>query len=383
MSGALVQILEAGFASDPATLKVDRAAGIIRNVRVLGLKSAHGREYTPEAVRNAIPLYEGTDVYLNHDYRTEAEKRSRPRPMEEKIGWLQEANQVADGGAVANLHLLPSHPRTGSILDAAEHHPAGFALSHDAQGRERREKGRVLIEGIAQVNSVDIVTRGATTRTLFEGIGMAGTTTTLKALREALPADSRGRKFLQLLEDAGMMAADAPIAAPDAPADPEEALKSGFKMTIMAILDDDSLDLAARKKKIGELLTMLDKATGGGAAEETPAATEGKGTPAPASEVKALQESFALKLKARDKCSAANIIPGRVLLKALDACTSEAEIDSLLQEAKGQQAPAGGGPRSRERAPTTMVPVKEGAGQQQGTKVEDVGSFVKRLRGGR
>ena len=48
---------------------VDRGAGVLRNVRILGLSSKNRRKYLPEAVREAVHLYEGKqEVFARGEY---------------------------------------------------------------------------------------------------------------------------------------------------------------------------------------------------------------------------------------------------------------------------------------------------------------------------
>ena len=47
-------------------LRVDRAAGVLRGVKLIGLESLNGRRYRPEALAAAVSLYEGAKVNVNH-----------------------------------------------------------------------------------------------------------------------------------------------------------------------------------------------------------------------------------------------------------------------------------------------------------------------------
>jgi hypothetical protein len=48
------------------SMRVDREAGVIRGVKVLGLESRNGRTYLPEALAQAAQLYEDAKVNVNH-----------------------------------------------------------------------------------------------------------------------------------------------------------------------------------------------------------------------------------------------------------------------------------------------------------------------------
>lgn len=160
-----------------AGLRVDRDKGIIFGVKVLSrtspnthaTKATKGTEYTPEAMRKALPLYEGAEVYKNHQAKEQA---GQVRPIEEKMGWLTGARLEGDG-VYADLHLYKEDPDSGKIFEAAERNPAGFALSHEAYGSGDVVNGVFVIHEIPEVTSVDIVTKGGTNRSLKESAHVA------------------------------------------------------------------------------------------------------------------------------------------------------------------------------------------------------------------
>ena len=153
-------------ASMTGASRVDRAAGVIFGVRVLGRKSDNGREYLPEAIARALPLYEGASVRVNHPKRPDDQ-----RDTEDVLGWLVNARQSPDGGAVADLHLLTEHSLAARVMEAAERNPRLFGLSHNAQGDGEVRDGVFVVHEITEVRSVDLVADPATTRGLFESRG--------------------------------------------------------------------------------------------------------------------------------------------------------------------------------------------------------------------
>lgn len=144
-----------------ATLRVDRELGVIRGVKVLGFRSRNDREYLPEAVKQAIGLYDGVGV--NVDHIDSAEQRS----YRERIGYL--ANPVLrEDGAYADLRINPKHALAEQLFWDAEHAPQNVGLSHDAVGKATRRNGRTVVESIDSIRSVDLVAEPATTAGLFE-----------------------------------------------------------------------------------------------------------------------------------------------------------------------------------------------------------------------
>jgi hypothetical protein len=158
----LVPLLE--FVVSPCA-RVDREAGVIRDVKVLGYMSANGRRYSPEAVRQAIGLYEGIRVNVDHPpaARPEAE-----RPLSARFGMLKNV-AARDDGLYGDLHYLRSHPLAEMTAEAAERMPETLGLSHNAEGRVSQVAGQTVVDEIVRVRSVDLVADPATTRSLFEG----------------------------------------------------------------------------------------------------------------------------------------------------------------------------------------------------------------------
>ena len=141
--------------------RVDREAGVIHGVRILGPKSKNKRVYSEPAIREGRPLYEG--IRVNYDHPA----GSRERSMDDRAGWLQGVH-VANGGLSGDLCLFVSDSRAAKVLEAAEKHPGAFGLSHNVRAETRQENGVLIVERITRVESVDIVSDPATTSSLFE-----------------------------------------------------------------------------------------------------------------------------------------------------------------------------------------------------------------------
>lgn len=134
---------------------------VIRGVKIIGLKSAHGYAYPADVLGRAVPLYESAPVFLCHpDPR---EKKRGHRLLRDHFGSLE--NVTGNGeGLFGDLNVRTAHPLAAQILEEAP--TASFGLSHNAVV-ELSEDGS-LITNIVEVNSVDLVDDPATTRNLFE-----------------------------------------------------------------------------------------------------------------------------------------------------------------------------------------------------------------------
>ncbi len=146
-------------------LRVDRNNCVVHGVKVLGLQSQNDggkREYLRGAAGKAVAMYEGAPVFVDHA------KKGTPRSYRDRIGHLTNPHQEADGCIYADHAYNPKHPITEQYLDDAERHPENVGFSHDVDAIVTRKDGKVIVEEITAVHSVDLVARPATNRSLFE-----------------------------------------------------------------------------------------------------------------------------------------------------------------------------------------------------------------------
>jgi hypothetical protein len=157
------EVLQEYADSRGVAVKVDRPAGVIRGVKVLGLESRNGRVYRPEALAQAAPLYEGAKVNVNHP---KGSPRA-PRDYQDRIGVIRNVT-IRPEGLFADFHFNPKHALAEQLAWDAEHAPENVGFSHNVEARTVRAGDRVAVEAILQVQSVDLVADPATTRGLFE-----------------------------------------------------------------------------------------------------------------------------------------------------------------------------------------------------------------------
>ena len=354
VSGTISDVTEA--VHSPA-LTGDRERGVIIGVRVATLKSRNGYEYTAEAVRAAVPMYEGRVVNIDHTSKPGGDRSSRDR-----FGRLVNAKYI-DEGITADLEYLKTHPMAGMVTEAAERMPEVFGLSHEARVKWRTP-AKSVAESILNVRSVDVVANPATCSSLQESDRRKTVATTVREYAKTLKAGSKVGKLFGLvceMEGMGEMPMEAP--ASSAAIDPDQALKDGIVAAMRAALDMFStgdMDSAAMVLKIKDLAKTFDKAAGAGAAAaeepaEEEAAAESKKKAKPSSDplVADLQEQLkALQRKdqARQLCDAEAVKPSAVLLKALGRCADEAEMKELIQESKAAQASTGDAPRAKPKS---------------------------------
>src|SRR6185295_1639932 len=145
-------------------LRVDRTAGIIRGIKVLGLRSRNNREYKPEALARAVGLYEGAKVNVNHPKGHPL----TPRDYQERIGVIRGVEHTPGEGLFADFHFNPKHYLSEQLIWDAEHAPENVGFSHNVQAQTSQRDGATVVEEILRVQSVDLVADPATTRGLFE-----------------------------------------------------------------------------------------------------------------------------------------------------------------------------------------------------------------------
>lgn len=256
--------------------RVDRNAGVIYGVKVLGThsKNTHGEMgvsgtvYTPECLVKARPLYEGMKVFADHPDRSDP---NAERPTSAAIGVLRNVRAEADG-LRADLHYIRTSQAAKDLVEDCERKLGLYGLSHNASAGETAiENGMYVVKEIAEVRSVDLVTRPATTRTLWESHTMPNT---FRSLLESVRPGFVGKraKWLNFLLEADDMTApldteSADMPAPmDTPPMPDsgganDALNQGFRAAMIAVIDDVGMSPEDKMAKLKILIKTHSKLT--------------------------------------------------------------------------------------------------------------------------
>lgn len=229
-----------------APRRVDREAGLIEGVRILGPDSKNGRHYSPRAMAEAARLYEGAPVNVDHP----ATER-KDRPLAEAFGWIRNVRQEP-GGVYGDLHYLRSHPQAELVAEAAERNPNRIGLSHHAEGTVRMDGQRVIVETVERVHSVDLVQTPATNAGLFESEGKPMT------IREA--AEMAGEEKVLAAEGMGEYA-DKPM---------KENEMDYFSAMVSEVMAMDA-DRSEKMKRLAAILKAQEMING---TSEAPAAPE-------------------------------------------------------------------------------------------------------------
>lgn len=174
-------LIEQAIIQARGRLRVDREAGVIHGVKILGKTSRNGNLYTDQALDDAAGLYEGVEVYDGH----------HTRKYSDHVGNITEPYREGDA-IFGSLKLRPKHALFEAVLEDAEHNPSNLALSHEVLDGNYEatliEKGR-RIDRIFKVDAVAIVKQGGTNQSLVEEQTVSTKEVkTLADLREAYPA---------------------------------------------------------------------------------------------------------------------------------------------------------------------------------------------------
>ncbi len=323
---------------------VDEENHTIRGVKFLGRVSENGREYSDKAMREAAVLYESVEININHP---KAGKERHARGMLE--GWARPINLrvVAGDGVYGDLRYLGSHPETPVILERIRE-GFGIGLSHNAEGRMTTKGGRRIVESVKNVRSVDLVTRPATNKNLFESVEQT-MTTTVRQLIESNKASfpSRLTRLLEMEDAAPVMDAPVEVAAE---ADPAEEVAAALEKAAMAVLKKwfaGDIDEAAAIAEIKKIAGMKEEAASGdeggegGAAPAAPAAPAEPVAEAILGKVNKSLTSITERLDARDRSDLiASVMTkhgltsdklGSDRMSLLESQASEAAMDKLVE----------------------------------------------------
>ena len=281
---------------------VDREAGVIRDVKVLGCVSKNGREYSQKAQKDACTILEGISVNIDHN----RDNPKRERGFMESVGTLNGLYLKPDGVYASEFRVKKTHPNAPVIFESAESFPKNFGLSINAEGEVGKIRGRWVVESIVTAQSVDVVGKPATTSGIFESESQsadAGKVRTVKITVKQLieqhgTAEQKSRLAKLLEDDAAMM--DQPVDV-DALPDPEmegveeyspmDQVNDAFVALVASVMVDTTLDLKAKIEQVTTILTTQDQLLNG-SSESSKTSTTTETSTDDESSTKAMTESI-------------------------------------------------------------------------------------------
>jgi hypothetical protein len=196
----VAQLLETLYQEQPATVD----GGVIRSAKLLGHKSRNGRRYEAKALQDAVGLYEGKKVYVNHPSRDE----TGDRPFGEWAGIIENV-RYKDDGLYGDVVLRQESSHFKGIVEAATNpkFSKSCGFSHVADGESHFDGDTEIVESIKEVFSVDLVTDPATTKGIFESEKKRKkklTTETIQAAIEKLPESTQRTRLIEMAGEYGL-----------------------------------------------------------------------------------------------------------------------------------------------------------------------------------
>lgn len=323
----LISLREDRFSPSKAC-QVDKEQGVIRGIKIIGQVSENGRRYLSRALSEALPMYEGARVNVDHPPKG---KENSPRSVMERCGVLKNA-RIQEGEIYADLHYLKNHPASQVLAEAAERMPSVLGMSHNADGVCVNKNGELIVESIKCVRHVDIVADPASTRGLFESINMSQ-----KKLSEVIagfPEKHKTRVFLEEMVGTDMLPADAVVSSET---DSDDPVESAFKAAMAGLIDKlfagkitDDEYLAKTKDMVKMRAKMADM--NASKSDDTPA-TEGKETKTDPGVQQLREEVDSLKRESqcRKLCDTVKFVPDDVQLEALTAMSDDTKRKKLIE----------------------------------------------------
>lgn len=294
-------IFQFGAIQPGKKLVVDRDKGIIKGVKIIGFNSQNGRRYLPEALKEAVPLYEGIKVNIDHPEKGPTQQRS----SHDRFGKFINVRFVESEGIYGDLLYLKNHPLADSVCEAAEREEMNdvFGMSHNAQGEGTVDKNDIfVVSRITEVRHVDLVADPATTKSLTESQSpseqeteeAAGNRVRYKSKRQAVGAK---RKFVKAKSNG----AKKPTGTLKESDDESEDAKEMHQMIMQILTKNDTPD----DKKADEIVAILTGEAGDydmEAQESVQEETKVEETPVAESEEVKVEEGASAKMC--EKCGA-------------------------------------------------------------------------------
>lgn len=315
-------------------LRVDREAGVIHGVRILGpvskntygLKDVDATEYAKTAHDDVRRLYEGKACNLNH-----VRDKKTNHVVEDAFGKFGNVSTLVESdGPVTrgDLHYLKSHEMANRVVEDVERGLGVYGLSHDAfAGREHvdRKRRRLVIESITSVNSIDLVLGAATNRNLWESQEQP-TMKTLKAWLDSL-ADlppGKAKWSRNLCESAELRNALESDGA---------TVGEAFDAAVTTVLSDPALPASEKAVRVARLLETRERLDATADSEPTVAKPADDTAPELA---RVLAENAELKtqIAVRQLCESEGFAPKPHQLKSIQLLSTEVERKALIADLK-------------------------------------------------
>lgn len=170
IEGTTVQDVQEHVGFDPQGVVWDKAAMVVRNVKVFGYDSRNNREYTPRAAGSLCRLAEGAQSFIDHP---PPEKASDNRELKhgELLGCTRNLRRDDARREVrGDLHYMRRHEDLIEFLVTQNVANIGFSTNGAGALRGRGASEKTLVEDYVRHNSIDLVVNPGTVRSLRESV---------------------------------------------------------------------------------------------------------------------------------------------------------------------------------------------------------------------
>ena len=141
---------------------VDGDTTTLKNVLLLGKNSTNRRDYSDEALRAAVPMFEESEVFVGHT-------RDGSNPTFDRSMGITRNPMLAQDGIRGDHSFPTKHRLAEDLVWRATHAPKGLGYSIDADTAWNYDsKGRQQVHAIERLYSTDLVTRPATSKGMTE-----------------------------------------------------------------------------------------------------------------------------------------------------------------------------------------------------------------------
>ena len=180
-------------------VSIDREKGIVTGVRIVNVESRNDRVYPEAVLARDAKVYSELPVNVGHHYNPSTMLPVEVPPAD-RFGRLSKVVTFADGGLTAeHLKFNPKHPFAEPFIWACENDPSLYSFSplHRVKWLPQRDaKGRLVAESILEGASVDIVSDGGTTSSIFESRTWVGEMVDAEKIAGELETDGAWIAFL-------------------------------------------------------------------------------------------------------------------------------------------------------------------------------------------
>ena len=137
---------------------ITRRKNVLNDVHIAGFISDNGYSYSKAAYKNAVQLYEGASVYINHSYESD---------LKDKFGYLKGVYFKEESGLWAKEFVMnEAHPMVPQVLWWADNAPNKIGFSQVVTVTVPTDSTEA--DAILRVRRVDLVADPATVKHLFE-----------------------------------------------------------------------------------------------------------------------------------------------------------------------------------------------------------------------